>query len=62
MKLIEAANWNYTQFIMSQIHYELYPINVSTRKKIAHWKELKTLKPYTHIANFQVGEKLMSPN
>jgi hypothetical protein len=36
MKLIEAANWNYTQFIMSQNHYELYPINVSTRKKFAH--------------------------
>lgn len=47
---------------MSQIHYEPYPTNVSTRKKIAHWKELKTLKPYTHIANFQVGGKLMSPN
>jgi hypothetical protein len=31
-------------------------------KNIAHWKELKTLKPYTHIANFQGGEKMMSPN
>jgi hypothetical protein len=62
MKLIEVANLNYTQFVMSQIHYEPYPTNVSTRKKIAHWKELKTLKPYTHIANFQVGKKLMSLN
>jgi hypothetical protein len=58
-KLIEAANWNYTQFIMSQIHYEPYPTKCFHKEKnftLKRTKNLKTLHPH---CKFSGGGKIV---